>query len=158
LDRLDDKMKEAEQRLDTNKDEQQRAQEQMDECYKLALRHRNAGSAVLELKKSVQIAAAAFDVEYNKVTDAQTVENGLWDGLLGLKNYINQTDYRTTRDNSLRVILKLLDMDDEVFRGQQLYEDAEEAIKLAIKAKMGDDAVAKLSRETPGITDEQFQY
>jgi hypothetical protein len=52
----------------------------------------------------------------------------------------------------------LLEMDDEVFRGQQLYGDAEESIKLAIKTKIGDDGVAKLSRETPGITDEQFQY
>lgn len=130
----------------------------MNEYHKFFLWHRESASKVLELKKRVQIAAAAFDVEFNKVTNAQTIENKLWDGLLGLRNQIDQTDYRTTRDNSLRVIIKLLKMDDTVFLRQELYEDTEEKINAAVKGKMGDDAVAKLIRETPGITDEHFQY
>lgn len=130
----------------------------MNEYHRFFLWHRESASLILGRKEGVQITAEAFDVEFNKVTNTQTVENKLWDGLLGLRNQIDQTDYRTTRDNSLRVVLKLLKMDDTVFLRRELYEDTEKEIKAAIKGTMGDDAVAKLIRETPGITDEQFQY
>ncbi|KAF2853716.1 hypothetical protein T440DRAFT_287039 [Plenodomus tracheiphilus IPT5] len=154
---LDSTLQDAKDRLERNHNDQRQAREQMTEYYKFAIWCRNAGSVVLELKGMVQHASEAFDVEYSKLTTAQLVENGLWDGLMSLRNHIDQTDYRTTRDSSLRVILKLLQMDDKIFLRQQVYEDTEDAIKVAIKKKLGEDALARLQQIAPiesnGIND-----
>lgn len=149
LQRLDNSLQDARSRFAKNQYDQRQARDEMTEYYKFAIWCRNAGSVVLELKRQVQYASEVFDVEYSKVTTAQSVENGLWDGLMGLRNQIDQTDYKTTRDNSLRVILQLLQMDDKIFLRHQLYEDTEDAIKLAIKEKMGEDALARLEQNAP---------
>ncbi|KAH9882933.1 hypothetical protein J1614_000299 [Plenodomus biglobosus] len=157
LQRLENSLQDAKNRHSQNQYDQLQARNESTEYYKFAIWCRNAGSVVLELKRKVQYASEAFDVEYSKVTTAQSVENGLWDGLMSLRNQIDQTDYKTTRDNSLRVILELLRMDDKIFLRQQLYEDTENAIKLAIEEKMGKDAMAKLEQNAPiesnGIND-----
>jgi hypothetical protein len=149
LERLDKSLYDARNRLEKNRYDQRQARDEMTEYYKFAIWCRNAGSVVLELKAKAQSASKAFDVEYGKVTEAQSAENSLWDGLMRLRNQIDQTDYKTTRDSSLRVILQLLQMDDKVFLRQQLYEDTENAIKLVIKEKMGGDALERLEQNAP---------
>lgn len=103
------------------------------------------------LKKELETQKKGFDDEYNKVTQARAVESKLWSGLLDLRNTINTTEVRSTRDRSLHEILKLLKMDDTVFMRQKFYEDAETRINKAIQEKLGSN---KLTRLIAGIYDE----
>ncbi|KAJ5614567.1 hypothetical protein N7528_008221 [Penicillium herquei] len=119
--------------------------------YQLAMAARNTSAGILMLHRQVDNVAKEYDVDFRRVTDELTVANTLWEGLMNLKNVIWATDLYTTRDNALRVILQLLETDDEVFHREPFYEDTQVRIQDAICAKLGNDAVLKLQTYEPEL-------
>ncbi|KAJ5711836.1 hypothetical protein N7488_005992 [Penicillium malachiteum] len=110
---------------------------------------RNTSAGILMLHGQVENVAKEYDVDFRRVTDELAVANTLWEGLMNLKNVIWATDLYTTRDNALRVILQLLETDDEVFHREPFYEEIQVRIQDAICAKLGSDAVLKLQAYEP---------
>ena len=104
----------------------------------------NASSTFLVFKGKVAGTSSDFNKEFARVTVMQTVETGLWEGLLELKNQIWATDYVSTRDKSLRQILILLSADDTVFMRQGYFEQAEVRIREAIRQKLGENGLKNL--------------
>ncbi|GIK05780.1 hypothetical protein Aspvir_009893 [Aspergillus viridinutans] len=103
------------------------------------------------MARHVDDVAKEYDVDFRRVTDEPTVANTLWEGLMNLKNVIWATDLYTTRDNALRVILQLLETDDDVFHREPFYEETQTRIQDAICAKLGNDAILKLKAHEPEL-------
>ncbi|KAL4887553.1 hypothetical protein BJY04DRAFT_212587 [Aspergillus karnatakaensis] len=112
--------------------------------YQLSMTARNASAAIHTLNVRVQNVANEYDVDFRRVTDELQVANALWKGLMELKNVIWATDLYTTRDSSLRVILQLLERDDEVFHREMYFEETQMNIQQAICGKLGGDAVGRI--------------
>lgn len=112
--------------------------------YQLAMTARNTSAAIHVLQGRVKRVADEYDIDFRRITDELKAANLLWRGLMDLKNAIWATDLYTTRDNSLKVILDLLDMDDEVFHREPFFEETQIRIQDAISAKLGVNAVGLL--------------
>jgi hypothetical protein len=148
----------ARNRLNANQAEQNQAKDRMETLYQLSIFTRNASSVLTLLKERIRTISDGFDDEFKGVITAQDVESELWKGLKQLKNNIWSPEFTSTRDNSLRLILQLLTADDEVFLRQEYYEKTEERIKVAIRAKIGEDAVERLTVPVPDrVSLEDFQ-
>ena len=119
--------------------------------YQLTMAARNTSAAIRMLQTHVDDVAKEYDVDFRRVTDELTVANTLWKGLMNLKNVIWATDLYTTRDNALRVILQLLETDDDVFHREPFYEETQTRIQDAICAKLGNDAILKLRAYEPEL-------
>ncbi len=52
--------------------------------------------------------AQDFQAKFQRITSAQQTSDRLFEGLLGMSNAIRDTEFRTSRDNSLRVVLDVL--------------------------------------------------
>jgi NAD-specific glutamate dehydrogenase len=147
--RLNQDVDNARNRVNKNEWEKNQSKEKMENFYQLGILTRNASSTLVVLKERVKTISDGFDDEFKAVTTAQDVETELWKGLKELKNNIWSPDFTSTRDNSLRLILQLLTADDEVFLRQEYYEETEKRIKAAIRTKLGEDAVEKLTAPVP---------
>lgn len=144
-------MRDAEDRLNKNQQNQRDAEDTSERLYKLAICAKNASAAYMFLRQELEHKSLEFGEEYLKVTDAQNVEINLWTGLIDLKDKVYSTDYISTRDRSLHQILNLLTLDDTVFMRSGFFESAETRIKDAITRKLGEDAVEKLAAGKFGL-------
>ena len=142
--RLREALRDAEARLNENLEHERKTWDTVERLDQLAATAMRASSAFLAFKEQVAGTSAAFNEEFARVTMMQTVETGLWEGLLELKNHIWATDYVSTRDKSLRQILILLSADDAVFMRQDYYENAEVRIREAIRQKLGENGLKSL--------------
>ncbi|KAK4035463.1 hypothetical protein C8A01DRAFT_48352 [Parachaetomium inaequale] len=97
--------------------------------------------------ESVARIAQDFQAKFQLITNAQEKSNKLFAGLLGLVNKINVTDFRTTRDNSLRVVLDVLGQYHELRTDHDSLEIpgiGERRIHTAIVDKLGKEGVDQL--------------
>ncbi|KAI1342875.1 hypothetical protein F5Y15DRAFT_371281 [Xylariaceae sp. FL0016] len=152
--RLDNDVRNAENRLNENLDHQRQARDKMETYYQLAVFHHNASAAIAGLRDKVKTTASDFDVEFKRVTDAQRVEDHLWSGLLDLRNKVLSSDFKSTRDNSLRVILDLLKTDDDIKLGHDCLDTAEARIKEDICGRLGGNAVQLLTAPYQGSAED----
>lgn len=143
-DRLRERLRDAEDRLNRNQQNQRDAKDTSERFDKLAIYANDTSAAYISLRQELERRSSDFGEEYVKVTDAQNVETDLWTGLIDLKDKVWSTDYVSTRDRSLRQLLTLLTLDDTVFMRHEFFESAESRIKEAITRKLGEDAVDKL--------------
>jgi hypothetical protein len=99
------------------------------------------------VQASVARVAQDFQAKFRLVTDAQQVSDRLFAGLLGLANTIRDTNFQTTRDNSLRVVLAVLGRYHELRDDHAALEIPgieDRRIHRAIVDRMGRDGVQKL--------------
>ena len=143
-DGLRNRLRDAEDRLNANRQHQREAKDTAERFYKLAIYAKNASAAYMSLRQELERRSSDFGEEYVKVTEAQNVETNLWAGLIDLKDKVWSTDYISTRDRSLRQLLNLLTLDDAVFMRHEFFEGAEIRIKDAIVRKLGEDAIDRL--------------
>ena len=134
-DRLRDELLDAEYRLNDNYSDQRSAQNSVESYSRLSNLAKNVGSVFLDHKNQLIV---GFNEEFTRVTNAQKVETGMWQGLIELKNHVWATHYVSTCEKSLQQILKLLCADDTVFMSGDLYEAADLRIKVDIRQKLGD--------------------
>jgi len=128
------------------------------EClYQLSLVARNSSAALWALRDSVFASSNGYDVEFKRILDSQAAEAKLWNGVIRLKNTIWDVEYRSTRDNSLRRLIQLLTMDNEVFLRQELYESTERRIRLEIHNKLGEEALRQLEVPAENQRIEEFE-
>ncbi|KAL9005722.1 MAG: hypothetical protein Q9180_009787, partial [Flavoplaca navasiana] len=85
-----------------------------------------------------------FDTTFNDVTESQEKAAEFWKGLLKLKAQIYNTDYKSTRDSSLRVVLQLLTEDNHLVRAGSFAAEIEGNIRSRVESVLGNDAWAKL--------------
>ncbi|KIL85146.1 hypothetical protein FAVG1_11575 [Fusarium avenaceum] len=138
------RMGDAEERIVRNEMEKNTELDKSKEFYVLAMTSLNGGAAIATLIDQVQKTHDKMDFEYSHVTDHHQAADGLFRGLLDLKNQLYAGDWTSTRDRSLQVVLQLMQKDDEVFQRQAYYEDIEVRVKAAIVSKLGEGAVARL--------------
>ena len=143
-DRLGRELSEAEDRLNKNLESQRQAQAASERYYQLAVFAKNASSAFMALKQRLGFVVTDFAEMFVRVVEAQNVEVELWTGLLDLKDKIWSTEYVSTRDHSLRQLLRLLTLDDNVFMRQEFFENTEVRIKNAIETELGVEALKRL--------------
>lgn len=116
----------------------------IEQFYRLAITSLNSGAAIATLIEQVQRTHEKMGLEYSHAIDHHKAADGLFRGLLDLKNKLYAGDWTSTRDRSLQVVLQLMQQDDEVFQRQAYYEDMELRVKAAIVSKLGEGAVARL--------------
>ncbi|KAI0206633.1 hypothetical protein F4808DRAFT_466644 [Astrocystis sublimbata] len=145
IERLDRDVRNAESRLAENQQRQNQTRDKITTYYQLTMFHKNASAAIAGIKDQVKVLAAEFDTEFKRVIDAQKAEDRLWGGLLDLRNKVLSSDFVSTRDNSLRVILELLQLDDGIDLNHDCLEAAELKIKGKVCARLGDNAVIELT-------------
>ena len=151
-DKLDEGVDASKKRLNEKLAHQKESRDKATTYYQLAMFCKNGIAALMDLKNNLEPIATGFSNEYGRVTTAQGVENKLWEGLERLKSNIWSTDFTSTRDNSLRLILQLLVADNEVFHCQLFFEDTKTRIKESIRSKIGANAVEKLLVHIPAKT------
>ncbi len=149
-DRLARDVQEAERMLNASRNQQRRKTEEYEALYKLASAARLAGAATISLMARITKVSNEFDTTFDDVTGSQEKAAELWKGLLGLRAKIENTDYKSTRDNSLRIVLQLLTADDRLFSRRSFAADVEHYIKRRIEDTLGVEALSKLLE--PGIT------
>lgn len=147
-DRLQNDLKDAYRRLEENYRDREEAGREVEEFESLAQFHAESIVEVLGFQEQLRLIAERFDVQYKKLTSAQTIENRFWEELLRLKDYVCQTNYTSTRDSSLRIILQLLKADDDTFHRQEYYEMAQAAIESQIVLRLGKDALESIQNGT----------
>ena len=130
--------------LTVNWDQQWRKKEEYEALYKLASAARLAGAATISLMARIAKISNDFDKTFDDVTGSQEKAAKLWKGLLGLRAKIENTDYKSTRDNSLRIVLQLLTADDRLFSSSSFAADVEHYIKRRIEETLGGEALSKL--------------
>ncbi|KAL8924493.1 MAG: hypothetical protein Q9172_002658 [Xanthocarpia lactea] len=149
-DRLEEGVQEAERVLIVNLYQQRRKNEDYEALYKLASAARLAGAATISLMARITKISNEFDTTFDDVTESQEKAAELWKGLLGLRAKIENTDYKSTRDNSLRIVLQLLTADDRLFSRSSFAADVEQYIKRTVEGTLGVEALSKLLK--PEIT------
>ena len=65
-----------------------------------------AGAAILPLKVKATTVADEFDVGYKRVIGIPEKEPELWEGLITLKHGVSDPNCSSTRDNSLRCVIR----------------------------------------------------
>ncbi|KAG5658012.1 hypothetical protein KAF25_006963 [Fusarium avenaceum] len=141
---LRDRVNDAQRRLAINEKEKAMELDKSQQFYQLAMTSLNGGAAIATLIDQVQQTHDKMGFEYSHVTNHHQAADGLFRGLLDLKNQLYAGDWTSTRDRSLQVVLQLMQKDDEVFQRQAYYEDIEVRVKAAIVSKLGEGAVARL--------------
>lgn len=131
-----------------------RGYEALYECICVA---RLAAAATLSLKARTTSVSDDFDTAFNSVTETQEIETELWKGLMSLENKVCDPDYRTTRDNSLRIIFQLLTADDLVFSAGSYAARVENSIKASVRSKIGAEALEKLLAPAARTSNEDFK-
>ncbi|KAH6623345.1 hypothetical protein F5144DRAFT_583002 [Chaetomium tenue] len=109
------------------------------------------------VKASVDRVAQDFQAKFRLITDAQQVSDKLFAGLLGLANTIRDTNFRNTRDNSLRVVLAVLGRYHELRDDHSSLEIPgieDRRIHRAIVDKVGRDGVKTLLEPPKPATDD----
>ncbi|KAK3291494.1 uncharacterized protein B0H64DRAFT_469226 [Chaetomium fimeti] len=99
------------------------------------------------VKASVERVAQDFQAKFQLITDAQQTSDKLFAGLLGLANTIKDTNFRTSRDNSLRVVLAVLSRYHKLrydYTSLEIPGIEERRIHRAIVDRMGNDGAKKL--------------
>jgi hypothetical protein len=147
----------AQNRLNENLNQQFMAMRKSECLYQLSLVARNSSAALWALQDSVLASSNGYDVEFKRILDSQAAEAKLWDGVIRLKNIIWDVEYRSTRDNSLRRLIQLLTMDNEVLLRQELYESTERCIRLEIHNKLGEEALRQLEAPAGNQRIEEFE-
>ncbi|KAL9027885.1 MAG: hypothetical protein Q9180_007259 [Flavoplaca navasiana] len=143
-DRLARDVRDAEQRLDANLHQQGTKNDEYENPYKRASAAQLAVAATISLQAKITKISDDFDLTFNDVTESQEKAAEFWKGLLKLKAQIHNTDYKSTRDSSLRVILQLLTEDDHLFRAGSFAAEIESNIRSRVESILGNDAWAKL--------------
>lgn len=143
-DRLARDVQNAEQRLDANSHQQGTKNDEYEILYKLASAAQLAGAAAISLTAKITKISNNFDTTFNDVTESQEKAAEFWKGLLKLKAQIHNTDYKCTRDSSLRIILQLLTEDDHLFRAGSFAAEIESNIRSRVESVLGNDAWVKL--------------
>ncbi|KAL8907063.1 MAG: hypothetical protein Q9171_006010 [Xanthocarpia ochracea] len=143
-DRLGRDVQEAERMLTANRDQQRRKNEEYEALYKLASAARLAGAATISLMARITKISNEFDTTFDEITGSQEKAAELWKGLLGLRAKVENTDYKSTRDNSLRIVLQLLTADDRLFSRSSFAADVEQYIKRTVEGTLGVGALSKL--------------
>uniref|UniRef100_A0A098DNN8 Uncharacterized protein n=2 Tax=Gibberella zeae (strain ATCC MYA-4620 / CBS 123657 / FGSC 9075 / NRRL 31084 / PH-1) TaxID=229533 RepID=A0A098DNN8_GIBZE len=141
---LQNRVDDAQDRLHRNAQEQHMELKKIEQFYRLAITSLNSGAAIATLIEQVQRTHEKMGLEYSHAIDHHKAADGLFRGLLDLKNKLYAGDWTSTRDRSLQVVLQLMQQDDEVFQRQAYYEDMELRVKAAIVSKLGEGAVARL--------------
>lgn len=116
--------------------------------YRLSMIARNGGAGCLVLHDRAQAMYDEFGTEQLRIIEAQKVEAHLWVGLIDLRDTIADPEFQSSRDNSLRVVLKILEADENKFGAEDRYALVEQRIKSLITDKWGTDALAAL--QVPG--------
>ncbi|VUC22507.1 unnamed protein product [Clonostachys rosea] len=143
-DDLDDKVSAARRRVDENRSHREVAENDERMNYKLSMTARNCGSACIALKQRTRLKYDEFGEELTRIREAQKIEARLWRGLLELSNMMEDSSFLSSRDNSLRLVLKVLKADDHKFGTDDRYGDVEERIKAAITDKWGAEGLQNL--------------
>lgn len=109
------------------------------------------------VKASVARIEQDFQTKFRLVTNAQQASDKLFAGLLGIANTIRDANFRTTRDNSLRVVLVVLPRYHELRDDHaplQIPGIEERRIHRAIVNRVGRDGVQKLLEPPQPAEDE----
>jgi len=107
------------------------------------------------LTASVARIAQDFQAKFRRILMAQQISDRLFAGLLGISNAIHDTNFRTSRDNSLHVVVNVLRRYHELRADHGALDIpgiAERRIQRAICVKLGEGGVRKLM-EPPAPVD-----
>ncbi|KAH6842265.1 hypothetical protein B0I37DRAFT_381539 [Chaetomium sp. MPI-CAGE-AT-0009] len=108
------------------------------------------------VRESVERVAQDFQAKFQFIANAQQAADKLFAGLLGLANTIQDTNFKTSRDNSLRVVLAVLDRYHELrddYKELEIPGIEERRIYRAIVDRLGRDGV-KMLLEPPKPVDD----
>ncbi|SCO90185.1 uncharacterized protein FRV6_14313 [Fusarium oxysporum] len=141
---LDDKISTIEKRIDENKKKYDEAEENEKWNKRLRTEAMYGRKACRDLKVRIKALNKEFATELLRVNKSQLVESSLWRGLLELSSMVEDPKFLSSRDNSLRLVLKVLKADDDKFGSGDRYAHVEERIKLAIIGRWGEDGLKKL--------------
>ncbi|KAM5521693.1 hypothetical protein FOXYSP1_15584 [Fusarium oxysporum f. sp. phaseoli] len=141
---LDDKIFTIEKRIDENKKKYDEAEENEKWNKRLRTEAMHGRKACRDLKVRIKALNKEFATELLRVNESQLVESSLWRGLLELSSMVEDPKFLSSRDNSLRLVLKVLKADDDKFGSGDRYAHVEERIKLAIIGRWGEDGLKKL--------------
>ena len=142
--RLDRDVTNAEAHLNENLAQQKGYRDKISLYQELNTLTKDTASQIVGLQARIRTVAEEFESEYDRLLTAQHVEGNLFRGLLKLRNQIWDTNFTSTRDTSLYLIIQLLAADDDVFQRKAFYEDTEARIKAAISAKLRSDSLERL--------------
>jgi hypothetical protein len=141
---LDDKIYTIEKKIEENKKRYDEAEENEKWNKKLRTEANYGRKACRDLKVRIKALDKEFATELLRVNESQLVESSLWRGLLELSSMVEDPKFLSSRDNSLRLVLKILKADDDKFGSGDRYVHIEERIKLAIIGRWGEDGFKKL--------------
>ncbi|KAF5553651.1 hypothetical protein FMEXI_2300 [Fusarium mexicanum] len=141
---LDDKISTIETRVKDNKKKCDEAEENEKWNKKLRTEAMYARKACRDLKVRTKALRKEFATEFLRVSKNQQVETSLWRGLLELSSMVEDPKFLSSRDNSLRLVSKVLKADDDNFGSGDRYAHVEQRIKSAIIDRWGEDGFKKL--------------
>ncbi|KAF3071885.1 hypothetical protein CFAM422_005798 [Trichoderma lentiforme] len=130
--RLKRDVEEAEQRLHMNLYQQRAACDSIEALHRLEMFHQETWTGMGNLRDKAQSVAGSFKHEFKRVTEVKEVKDKVFENLLNLRNKIQDPEFRTTRDSSLRLVMELFRTDDDSWCGQGCVGFLEQKITEAI--------------------------
>ncbi|KAL2126680.1 hypothetical protein VTI74DRAFT_421 [Chaetomium olivicolor] len=147
----------AEEGIRKNKSSQRAVDNQIRGLYLLDTLIKWAMRALDVVMETVARVAQDFQAKFERITTAQQISDRLFAGLLEIANKIQDTDFRTTRDNSLRVVLAVLRLYHELRMDRRALDIPgieERRIHRTICERLGEDGVKQLMLPPAPVVDD----